>query len=201
MTESVASAQDASTAAKSDLRKAVFARRDAMPAAERQAAAETIAARPFPLPIKPGVVVSGFSPIRTEINPLPLLRRLEAAGARLALPVIAGKGKPLLMRAYAFGDALEARVWGIREPKDSAPEVDPDILIVPLAAFDRRGNRIGHGAGYYDMTIERLRAIKPVVAVGIAYAVKEAPEVPVTPRDERLDLVLTERDVIDFRRA
>jgi 5-formyltetrahydrofolate cyclo-ligase len=184
---------------KAELRKSVFARRDAMPAAERQAAAETIAARPFPLPVGPGVVVSGFSPIRTEINPLPLLRKLADAGAKLSLPVIAGKGKPLVMRAYAFGDALEARTWGIREPRDEAPEVDPDILIVPLAAFDRQGNRIGHGAGYYDMTINRLRAMKPIMAVGIAYAVQEVDEVPVTPRDARLDLVLTERDVIDFR--
>jgi len=186
---------------KADLRKTVFARRDDMPAAERQAAAETIAQRPFPLPIRPGVIVSGFSPIRTEINPLPLLRRLAAAGARLALPVIAGKGKPLIMRAYTFGDPLEARTWGIREPKDDAPEVDPDILIVPLAAFDRRGNRIGHGAGYYDMTISRLRSLKPVTAVGIAYAVQEVPEVPVTERDATLDLVLTEGDVFDFRKG
>src|SRR6185437_7902472 len=99
---------------------------------------------------------------RSEINPLPLLRRLAAAGARLALPVIAGRGKPLIMRAYAFGDPLEARQWGIREPMANAAEVEPDVLIVPLAAFDRRGNRVGHGAGYYDMTINRLRAIKPV---------------------------------------
>ena len=72
---------------------------------------------------------------------------------------------------------------------------------MPLAAFDRRGHRIGYGAGYYDMTINRLRALKPVVAVGIAYAAQEVPEVPTTPRDARLDLVLTERDVIDFRKA
>ena len=72
---------------------------------------------------------------------------------------------------------------------------------MPLAAFDRRGNRIGYGAGYYDMTISRLRSLKPVVAVGIAYAAQEVAEVPTTPRDERLDLVLTERDVIDFRKA
>jgi 5-formyltetrahydrofolate cyclo-ligase len=155
----------------------------------------------FPLPIQPGVIVSGFSPIRTEINPMPLLRRLEAAGARLALPVVAGKGQPLIMRAYTFGQELNAGVWGIREPKDDASEVDPDILIVPLAAFDRRGNRIGHGAGYYDMTIARLRALKPVVAVGIAYAAQEVAEVPVTERDARLDLVLTERDVFDFRQG
>jgi len=184
---------------KSDLRKTAFARRDALPAAARQAAAEAIAARPFPLPIKPGLIVSGFSPLRTEINPLPLLRKLAAGGATLALPVVDGRGKPLIMRSYAFGQALNEGVWGIREPKDDAPEVDPDILIVPLAAFDRRGNRIGYGAGYYDMTIKRLRSRKPVIAVGIAYAAQEVAEVPTTPRDERLDLVLTEHEVIDFR--
>ena len=184
---------------KSDLRKTAFARRDALSAAERQAAAEAIAARPFPLPIKPGMIVSGFSPLKTEINPLPLMRKLAAGGARLALPVVDGRGKPLIMRSYAFGQALNQGVWGIREPKDDAPEVDPDILIVPLAAFDRRGNRIGYGAGYYDMTIKRLRSRKPVIAVGIAYAAQEVPEVPTTPRDERLDLVLTEHEVIDFR--
>ena len=184
---------------KSDLRKTAFARRDALPAAERQAAAEAIAARPFPLPIARGTIVSGFSPLKTEINPLPLLRKLAAEGATLALPVVDGRGKPLIMRSYAFGQALNEGVWGIREPKDDAPEVDPDILIVPLAAFDRHGNRIGYGAGYYDMTINRLRSRKPVTAVGIAYAAQEVPEVPTTPRDERLDLVLTEREVIDVR--
>jgi 5-formyltetrahydrofolate cyclo-ligase len=186
---------------KTDLRKAAFARRDALPAAERQAAAEAIAARPFPLSIAPGAIVSAFSPLKTEINPLPLMRKLAAAGAKLALPVVAGRGKPLIMRSYAFGQPLNEGVWGIREPKDDAPEVDPDILVVPLAAFDRRGNRIGYGAGYYDMTISRLRSLKAIVAVGIAYAAQEVAEVPTTARDARLDLVLTEREVIDFRKA
>jgi 5-formyltetrahydrofolate cyclo-ligase len=186
---------------KTDLRKAAFARRDALPAAERQAAAEAIAARPFPLSIAPGAIVSAFSPLKTEINPLPLMRKLAAAGAKLALPVVAGRGKPLIMRSYAFGQPLNEGVWGIREPKDDAPEVDPDILVVPLAAFDRRGNRIGYGAGYYDMTISRLRSLKAIVAVGIAYAAQEVAEVPTTARDATLDLVLTEREVIDFRKA
>jgi 5-formyltetrahydrofolate cyclo-ligase len=103
------------------------------------------------------------------------------------------------MRAWAFGEALDSGVWGIREPKPEAPEVAPDILLVPLLAFDRSGNRIGYGAGYYDMTIAKLRALKSVIAVGIAFAVQEIPAVPVTPRDARLDLVLTEREVIDLR--
>jgi 5-formyltetrahydrofolate cyclo-ligase len=170
-----------------------------MPPAERQAAAEAVAARPFPLPVEPGTIVSGFSPLKSEINPLPLLRKLADAGARLALPVVVGRGQPLIMRAYAFGDELKAGVWGIREPTDQAPEVEPDILIVPLAAFDGRGNRIGHGAGYYDMTINRLRKLKPIVAVGIAFAAQEAPEVPATEHDAQLDLVLTEHETIDFR--
>ena len=97
---------------KADLRKTAFARRDALPAAERQAAAETIAARPFPLPIKPGVIVSGFSPLKTEINPLPLMRKLADAGARLALPVVAGRGKPLIMRVLCVRPAAERRRLG-----------------------------------------------------------------------------------------
>ena len=184
---------------KKTIRRDAIARRDALPAAERAAAAATIAARPFPLAIAPGAIVSGFSPLKSEINPVPLMRRLSDAGARLALPVVAGKGKPLIMRAWAFGEPLDSGVWGIREPKPEAPEVAPDILLVPLLAFDRSGNRIGYGAGYYDMTIAKLRALKPVVAVGIAFAVQEIPSVPVTPRDARLDLVLTEREVIDLR--
>jgi len=185
---------------KTKLRKTALTRRDAIPAAERQAAAGAIARRAFPIPIKTGVVVSGYSPLNSEIDPLPLLRILAEAGARLALPVVAGRGQPLIMRSYAFGQPLNAGVWGILEPKDDAPEVEPDILIVPLAAFDRKGNRIGYGAGYYDMTINWLRQRKPVVAVGIACAVQEVPEVPATPRDARLDLVLTERETIDCRR-
>jgi 5-formyltetrahydrofolate cyclo-ligase len=184
---------------KAALRAEALARRDAMPAAERQAAAEAIAARDFPLPIAPGVLVSGFSPLKSEINPLPLMRKLATAGARLALPVVVGLGQPLVMRAYAFGDALDSGVWGIREPKAEAPEVEPDILIVPLAVFDRRGHRIGYGAGYYDLTINRLRGRKTVTAIGIGYAAQEVPEVPTTPRDARLDLVLTEKATIDCR--
>jgi 5-formyltetrahydrofolate cyclo-ligase len=184
---------------KKTIRREAVARRDALPAAERGKAAEAIAARPFPIAITPGTIVSGFSALKSEINPVPLMRKLADQGAQLALPVVAGKGRPLIMRAWSFGAPLDAGVWGIREPKGDAPEVAPDMLIVPLLAFDRHGNRIGYGAGYYDMTIGKLRAMKPTVAVGIAYAAQEIAEVPVTPRDARLDLVLTEREIIDLR--
>jgi 5-formyltetrahydrofolate cyclo-ligase len=184
---------------KARLREQAIALRDALPADARAAAAEAIAVRPFPVTITTGMIVSGFSPMKTEINPLPLMRKAARLGAGLALPAIAGRGKPLIMRAYVFGDELARGQWGIREPKADAPEVAPDVLIVPLAAFDRAGHRIGYGAGYYDMTINTLRAKKKIVAMGIAFAAQEIASVPATERDARLDFVLTEREVIDCR--
>ena len=184
---------------KAALRAAALARRDALPAATRAAAAQTIASRAFPVPVAAGSIVAGFSPMKSEINPVPLMRKLSDAGAQLALPAIAGRGHPLIMRAWHFGAPLKAGQWGIREPTPDAPEVVPDILIVPLATFDRQGHRIGYGAGYYDMTINALRAKKTIIAVGIAYAAQEIERVPATGRDARLDLVLTEREVIDLR--
>ena len=188
---------------KADFRRAAMTRRDALPAAERMAAAQAVADRGLPnlrsLAMNPGVTVSGYSPLKSEINPLPLLRRLADAGASLALPVVVGRGQPLLMRAWSFGAPLRAGVWGIREPPVEAAEVFPDILIVPLLAFDRSGHRIGYGAGYYDMTITRLRAMKPTVAIGLAFAIQEIAAVPATSHDARLDLVLTEHEAIDCR--
>jgi 5-formyltetrahydrofolate cyclo-ligase len=191
----------ASATAKSELREQALARRDAIPPQARAAAADTIAARPFPIDVWSGAIVSGFSPMNSEINPVPLMRRLAERGAKLALPVVVGRGRPLIMRAWSFGEKLGAGVWGIREPKAEAPEILPDILLVPLAAFDRAGHRIGYGAGYFDMTLHHLRGVKPIIAVGLAFAAQEIPAVPATPRDARLDVVLTEREVIDCRGA
>lgn len=185
---------------KADLRRSSLSRRDAIAPAARAAAAEAIAERPFPVEVPAGSVVSGYSPLQTELNPVPLMRKLAEHGAQLALPVVVGRGKPLIMRAWTFGQPLGTGVWGIREPTADAPEVWPDILIVPLAAFDRKGHRIGYGAGYYDMTINRLRMLKPITAIGFGYAAQQVAVVPFTPRDARLDLVLTEREVIDCRR-
>src|SRR5262249_31095359 len=150
--------------------------------------------------VKSGMVVSGYSPLKSEVNPIPLMRRCADAGADLALPVVVGRGRPLLMRAWSFGVPLGSGVWGIREPLADAPEVFPDVLIVRLLVFDRRVHRTGYGAGYYDMTIARLRELKPITAIGIAYACQEIEKVPMTPRDARLDLVLTESETIDCRK-
>lgn len=192
---------------KESLRRAVLAARENLPVADRIAAAETVAARAFPVPLPPGAIVSGYMPFKSEFNPLPLMRKLAAAGATLALPVVVGRGHPLILRRWAFGEPLGAGVWGIREPLPDAPEIVPDIMLVPLAAFDRSGHRIGYGAGYYDMTIAKVAAAKsaskpaskPVLAVGLAYAMQEIGKVPAMPHDVRLDLVLTEREIIDLR--
>jgi 5-formyltetrahydrofolate cyclo-ligase len=194
-------ASEAALSRKAALRQAALEQRDRMPAEARAAAAEIIAARPLPVPPVPGAVVSGFSPIRSEINPFPLLRAYAQAGARLALPTVVARGQPLRLREWSFGTELRRGQWGIREPMPEAPEVDPDILLVPLAAFDRRGYRIGYGAGYYDLTLNGLRARKPITAIGIAFAEQEIDVVPALSHDARLDLVVTERDVIDCRGA
>lgn len=184
---------------KAELRSVALTLRDALPPTMRQAAAETIASRPLPVAVTPGMIVSAFSPMKTEINPMPLLRKFAEAGCRLALPCIAGRGHPLIMRAWDFGAPMESGQWGIREPSADAAEVEPDVVIVPLAAFDRAGHRIGYGAGYYDMTLRKLRGLKTIVAIGIAFSAQEIARVPATERDERLDLVLTEREIIRLR--
>ncbi len=186
-------------ACKTKLRAAAMALRDAISPAERMAAAEAIGTEGLQVELKPGLVISAYAPIRSELSPLPLLRGCAAAGAKLALPVVVGRGQPLVMKEWRLGAPVKRGVWGITEPADDAAEVFPDIVIVPLLAFDRRGHRIGYGAGYYDMTIARLRTMKQVTAIGIALAAQEIPEVPATPRDARLDRVLTEREAIDCR--
>ena len=184
---------------KAALRRDAAARRDTLAPHERERAALTVAAAAFPVAVAPGTAVSGFFPIRSEISPLPLMRRLAIGGARLALPVIAGRGQPLTMRAWAFGAPVATGVWGIREPYPDAEEVFPDIVIVPLLAFDRHGGRLGYGGGFYDRTLRRLRAMKSVTAIGLAFAAQQIAEVPTGPGDERLDVVLTEGGTFDFR--
>lgn len=141
------------------------------------------------LPVTP--VVSGFFAIRDEINPLPLLLKLYLAGSRLALPAMLGKGKPLLMRAWSPGDPLATTTWGIQEPLGDAVVLDPDVLLVPLLAFDHRGYRLGYGGGFYDRTLTQLRAKKAVVAVGLGYCEQRVDAVPHESYDQRLDWVLT----------
>src|SRR6185312_8294683 len=146
-----------------------------------------------------GAVVSGFWPLGEEIDIRPLLLALLERGHEIVLPVTPPRGQPLGFRLWRPGDPMAAEKFGTI--RSTGPERVPDFLLVPLLAFDRRGHRLGYGAGYYDRTLHALRARKPVVAVGIGYAAQEVAEIPLTPRDARLDLVLTEREILDLRAA
>ena len=130
---------------KGDLRKAALDARDAMEAHARVAASEKLGQRALPFEVAAGTVVSGYSPIRSELDPVPLMRKLAAQGARLALPAILGRGKSLVFRAWTSGDRLTMGPLGILEPSPAMAELVPDIMLVPLAAFDRLGHRIGYG--------------------------------------------------------
>ena len=135
--------------------------------------------------------VSAFAPMADELRVWPLLRRLASDGFRLCLPVMQGKGRPLVFRAWAQGDAMDSGVWGIAEPKADKPVVEPDVLLMPLLAFDSQGWRLGYGGGFYDRTVRRLRGMKRVVTVGLAFDAQEVDAVPRLDYDERLDWVLT----------
>jgi 5-formyltetrahydrofolate cyclo-ligase len=137
------------------------------------------------------LIVSGFSAIREEIDPAELLNWLHREGFKLALPVMVGRGNPLIMRAWAPGDDMEEVQWGILEPAAAKAEVEPDVVLVPLLAFDKKGYRIGYGGGFYDRTLAKLRRRKPIVAVGIAYDELSVDAVPHDGYDQRLDWVLT----------
>jgi 5-formyltetrahydrofolate cyclo-ligase len=126
-----------------------------------------------------------------ELRVWSLLRRLGAEGFRLALPVMQGKGLPLLFRAWKQGDALDKGTWDIAEPKADKPVLEPDVVLVPLLAFDRKGWRLGYGGGFYDRTLAYLRAHKAVAAVGLGYDGQEVDWVPHASYDQRLDWVLT----------
>jgi len=173
-------------------RTRALTRREAAYARHGAAAGEALARHGLDfLSLPPPVVVSGFSAIRDEIDPAHLLARLAGEGHRLALPVMQGKGRPLQFRAWAPGDAMGSAQWGITEPLPDKPEVYPDVVLVPLLAFDAQGYRLGYGGGYYDRSLQNLRAKKPVIAVGLGYDELRIDVVPHLDYDERLDWVLT----------
>ncbi|MGH6836442.1 MAG: 5-formyltetrahydrofolate cyclo-ligase [Methylocella sp.] len=146
--------------------------------------------------LRPGIV-SAYYPLVNEPSTLPLLENLAEAGIATALPVTGKLGTCLQFRLWRPGEPTVKGKMAIEEPLGAAPEAAPDLLFVPLAAFDRAGHRIGYGAGFYDRTLAELRAKKPICAVGVAYASQEFPQVPHGEHDESLDYVLTERELIE----
>lgn len=180
------------------LRDAAIARRDRT-AAEIGGCGDALAAVfAAAVTVPDGAVVSGFFPFGNEIDVMPLLARLRAAGHEIALPVVTPRGEPLVFRRWRPADAMARGPFGIRQPRDDAPVLVPDLLLVPLLAFDRRGRRLGYGGGYFDRTLAGLRAQGRPLAVGVAFAAQEVDAVPVADYDQPLDWVATEREAIEI---
>lgn len=138
-----------------------------------------------------GKVLSGYWPMRGEADPRPAMQR---HGGPVCLPVVIGPAQPLLFRRY--DGPLEPGSYGTSHPPESAPVLEPQVLIVPLAGFDRAGHRLGYGGGFYDRTLHALREKGPVVAIGFAYAVQEIREIPAEKTDQILDFIVTDREIL-----
>ncbi|MDB6454919.1 5-formyltetrahydrofolate cyclo-ligase [Falsirhodobacter sp. 20TX0035] len=176
---------------KAAARAAALAARAAAHARGQGAAADHLASWLAP---HAGKVLAGYLPIRTEIDPRPAM---AAHSGPVCVPVVEGAGQPLRFRSWTQDAALERGLFGTLNPAAGDWQV-PDIVIVPLVAFDAKGFRLGYGGGFYDRTLERLRAKGPVLAVGFAFAAQELPAVPMEPTDQPLDAIVTERGLTVF---
>ncbi|WP_170466436.1 5-formyltetrahydrofolate cyclo-ligase [Ruegeria arenilitoris] len=181
------------TEIKAAARKAAFARRKAAFDARMPGAAGRLSEV---LAGHRGVSLSGYMPIRTEIDPLPAMAEASAYGA-VGVPVIQAAGQPLKFSRWAPEGALKDGPFGAKVPEVD-DYFDPEILIVPLVAFDAQGGRLGYGGGFYDRTLERLRAKRPTLAIGFAFDAQEAEGLPLEPTDQPLDMVITESRVLTF---
>lgn len=143
-----------------------------------------------------GQTISGYMPIRTEIDPLPVMARMATSGF-VTVPVIEAAGLALKFREWSPDCEMLAGPFGAKVPASGA-WLEPEVLIVPLIAFDRSGGRLGYGGGFYDRTLEVLRSHRPTIAVGFAYAAQEADGLPLEATDQPLDAIVTERETIVF---
>ncbi|MFQ5775887.1 MAG: 5-formyltetrahydrofolate cyclo-ligase [Kiloniellaceae bacterium] len=162
--------------------------------------AEAVCARVLAAVAVPaGCAVSAYWPMRSELDPRPLMHRLHERGHAIGLPVIVGKGRPLAFREWRPGVPLEPGGFGTLVPPAGQRELRPQALFVPLLAFDRVGYRLGYGGGFYDRTLAELRAAGRALAVGLAYAAQEVPAVPHDVTDQRLDWIVTEAEAIETK--
>jgi 5-formyltetrahydrofolate cyclo-ligase len=143
-----------------------------------------------------GAIVSGYWPLPGELDIRPLVHQIHEAGHPIALPVVKAKGQPLLFRRWVPGTPLVQGSFKVMTPPEGAPELEPQVLLVPLLAFDQAGYRLGYGGGFYDRTLEKRRreahSGHPVLAIGIAFAAQETETLPRGPFDQRLDWIATE---------
>jgi len=144
-----------------------------------------------------GLPMAGYMPIRTEIDPIPSMAKMSVYG-KVGVPVIQDANEPLLFAEWTPSIEMTEGPFGATVPF-SKIYFKPELLIVPLVAFDRQGGRIGYGGGFYDRTLEKLKIEKPVLAVGFAYSCQEIEQVPLEKTDQRLDFVITEKDILDLR--
>ena len=144
---------------------------------------------------EPSAVIAAYHAFQDEIDPAPLVEALRTKGHQIALPVIIGKGMPLIFRLYEEDTPLIPNAMGILQPDEYAPLIEPDILLIPLLAFDRQRNRLGYGGGYYDRTIADLRTRKQIISIGAAYAYQEVNVVPTGANDIPMDHITTEVNV------
>lgn len=179
---------------KAALRTPLLARRRAIEAGEAVAAAAAVAERVAGLIPREASVVAAYWPLEDELDPRPAMRLLSGHGHRLVLPRMRGKALPLAFHAFEWDQPLTQGGFGVMQPGPEAPLATPDVVLVPLLAFDRQGHRLGYGQGYYDRTLRALRAAGSLqLALGLAFARQEIDAVPAGPSDEPLDAVLTER--------
>lgn len=178
----------------------VVAHRDGGRAAATEICAQFQRAREAGLAFDRGAVISAYWPMRDELDTRKLLIGLYEDGMRCALPVMEQNDKPLIFRQWQPGDILEEATFGVAEPAPDQPVLIPEIMMVPLLAVDREGNRVGYGGGYYDRTLLQRRQGRdgPVIAVGVAYEAQVFPVVPHDEGDARLDWLITEQGFIRF---
>jgi 5-formyltetrahydrofolate cyclo-ligase len=186
---------------KADLRARMLVKRASIEPGVAATAALAIADRLPELVAAEAAVVAAYWPLPGELDPRPALERLAARGHRLALPRMQGKTLPLAFHAWDWGQALVRGGFAVMQPDQAAPTAIPDVVLVPLLAFDRRGHRLGYGRGYYDRTLRAVRAEGARVAIGLAFALQEVEAVPSGPLDEPLDAVLTERESLSWSQA
>lgn len=149
------------------------------------------------VPIPAGATISLYHPMKDELDTKPLAAALIERGFRIALPVTPKKRGPLTFRAFRDGDPLSADRYGVMTPSEAAPEVRPSIVVTPLLAFTRDGKRLGYGGGYYDRTLAAMREAGDVLAVGFAFGAQEVETMPFGRNDQRLDMIVTEREAIE----